>query len=339
MPGQDVGLRQPGHRRHPAGREGDAEGARHHVGSLVGLVEDEHVVLGEDVAARRHVGAEQVEVDHDDVGLPRPLVGGLGEAILAAGALLGPGALVGPDAHRRPRRRGRLEVQLGPVAGLAVLGPRQQPGHLAADGAGAGATGVAVADRQAQLALVAGPADLQRRLPAEVVAAALEHGPRQPRPQPGGGDRREVLAGQLVLQGLGGGGDDDLAVPGPQECPGQVRPRLAGTRAGPDHQRPVVANRLRHRLGHGDLPGPDLAAACQPRRQGLQGGCGVDGDCHRLVRRIMPRPTRTEEKPQECRGRRETARSLVSGDPPADSPTEIERIPCGVEHVFGTMEG
>ncbi len=126
--------RQPGHRRHPSRGEGDPQGAGHHVGRLVGLVEDHHVVVGQDVTAGGDVGAEQVEVDDDHIRLPGPFVGGLGEAALPARALLGPRALVRPDAHRRPRRRAGLEVQLGPVAGEADLPPRQEPGHLPPDG-------------------------------------------------------------------------------------------------------------------------------------------------------------------------------------------------------------
>ena len=260
--GQAGGRRQPGHRGDPARGEGDAEGAGHHVGRLVGLVEDHHVVLGQDVAAGRDVGAEEVEVDHDHVGLPGPLVGGLGEARLPAGALLGPRALVGPDAHRRPRRRAGLEGELGPVAGEAVLGPGEEAGDLPADGqAPLARARAAVAEAEGGGVGVA--VGLGRRLPAEVVAATLEDGPGQPRPQPGRGQGGQVLARQLVLQGLGGGGDDDLArLPGgAEQGPHQVGPRLARPRPRPHHQRMAVPR------PPGPPPPPSRSAPPAPPRR------------------------------------------------------------------------
>ena len=175
--------RQPGDGADPAGREGDAEGAGQHVLGLVGLVDDDHVVLGQHEPAGRHVGAEQVEVDDDHVGLPGPLVGGLGEAAPAARAGLGAGALLGADAHRRPRLRPGLEVELGPVAGLALVRPGQQLGDLGADAPGV---------RAGQGRRVGLPRRLDRRLPAQVVAPALEHGPGQAR---AAGRRRRWWAG------------------------------------------------------------------------------------------------------------------------------------------------
>ena len=84
------------------GSQLDAERLGHYCLELVDLVDDERIVLGEDLAAGRQVGAEEVEVDHDDVGLRCVGSGQLAEAAPALGAAEGAGALPRSDGHHGP---------------------------------------------------------------------------------------------------------------------------------------------------------------------------------------------------------------------------------------------
>ena len=88
----------------------------------------------------------------------------------------------------------------------------------------------------------------------------------------------EVLAGQLVLQGLGGGGHD-RAAPG-EDGRHQVGERLAG--AGARLHRDVLAlgDAEAHGVGHLALPEPGLAAARQLGHHPLEGD--GDGIRHRI---------------------------------------------------------
>ena len=63
----------------------DAEIIRGHVLDLVRLVEDDGLVLGQDVAARGHVGEEEVVVRHEHLGLLLEQLSLLVEAVLVAG--------------------------------------------------------------------------------------------------------------------------------------------------------------------------------------------------------------------------------------------------------------
>ena len=53
----------------------DAEGRREHILELVGLIDDEGVVLGEYLPAAAQICPEEMEVDDDDVGRGRPAPG------------------------------------------------------------------------------------------------------------------------------------------------------------------------------------------------------------------------------------------------------------------------
>ena len=192
---------------HAPGRDFDAEAGGHHLFELVRLVEHDDVVLGEHDPPAGQVGPIEVGVHHDDVGRGRPVAGCLGETLASRRAVEGAGTLARPDAHHVPGPIGGLEAQVGPVPGLRRLGPGHQAPHLV-DQSDGGRT--VVADRSATApfrVLAAGPlitelglhpvgAHLEHPLPAQVVAAALEHGVvERCRQAQAGLEQRQVLAG------------------------------------------------------------------------------------------------------------------------------------------------
>ncbi len=201
-----------------------AEGGAHDVLEPVRLVEHDDVVLGEERAACTDVQSVEVRVDDDHVGDCGTAAGQLGEARLAHRAAVGAGALVAADGDRSHHRVAGSEVQLGDVAGRCrrhPLGDALQIGDRLRR---------QLAQLEPSLGILAGGGgELAQALQAHVVAAPLEHGPVEVDGQ-GLGEEREVLAGELVLQRLGGGGDDDA----PAGCDrrNEVGERLARAGAG-----------------------------------------------------------------------------------------------------------
>ena len=174
--------------------------------------------------------------------------GRFGEARRALRAVGPARALAGTDADRGPRRGRRLVVELGPVAGL-----RSRVDHSASwrtcwstDECGAGL----------RVSWVVAGRGLVHPLAAQVVGPSLEHGEGE-----GAidvlGEEGQVLAGQLILQRLGGGGHHHL---GPADHGRhQVGQRLARARAGLDDEGPAVADGSAHGDGHLHLTRPILA--------------------------------------------------------------------------------
>ena len=157
------------------------------------LVEDHRVVLGQHTAAGGDVREVERVVDDHEVGGRGPLAGVLGEARgdeRAAAAR----AAVGPDRELGPEGLGRLERELGAVAGLG----RVEPALHRLPGAGVAAVGEQ--ERLEALQLAA----------AQVVRAALQHLDADVASDRGCGDR-DVLREQLLLERLGRGGDDHAA--------------------------------------------------------------------------------------------------------------------------------
>ncbi len=118
---------------------------------------------------------------------------------------------------------------------------------------------------------------LPHPLEAEVVAPALQDGPAELHAEVLG-DERQVVGGQLVLQGLGRRGDDRGAAR--EDGRDQVGQRLAG--AGPRLDDEVVSlvDRPRRGLGHVGLAGTGLA----PRKGG--------GDPRQRPHGVVGRPSR-----------------------------------------------
>ena len=176
------------------------------------LVEDHRVVLGQHAAAGGDVREVERVVDDHEVGGGRPLARGFREARRDERAAAA-GAAVGADGELGPEGLGRLERELGPVAGLR----RVQPALHRLPGAGVAAVGEQ--ERLKALELTA----------AEVVRSTLQHLDAHGAPDRGRGDG-DVLAEQLLLQRLGRGGDDDA--PPRLERRHEIREALADTGAG-----------------------------------------------------------------------------------------------------------
>ena len=277
----------------------------------MGLVEDDHVVLGQHDAAAGQVRPVEVGVDDDDVGHRGPLAGGLGEAAPAGRAVVGTRALPRAHAHHVPGPVGGLEAQVGPVAGLRLLRPGHQLAHFLHDALGrrtrrrlrrlallgrgrrrlVGPAGPLVT----QLGLNATRAHLGHPLAADVVAPSLEHGEVERRRQPEAGVHLgEVLLGQLVLQRLGRRGDDDFLAA--QRGGDEIGQGLSCPRAGLDDEVGPRDDRLGHGPAHLLLLGTVLAAG-HLRRDLVQ---------PRARRRRRPGgpPLRTRPRSRRHRGRR-----------------------------------
>ncbi len=154
------------------------------------LVEDHGVVLGQHTSAGGDVREVERVVDDHEVGGGGPLARMLGEARGDEGAAP-PGATVGPDRELGPEGFGRLEHELGTVAGLGRVEPilHRLPG-----------AGVAAVCEQERLEALQLPA-------AEVVRATLQHLDTDVPPDRSRRDR-DVLREQLLLERLGRGGND-----------------------------------------------------------------------------------------------------------------------------------
>ena len=84
------------------------------------------------------------------------------------------------------------------------------------------------------------------------------------------GEEGQVLAGQLVLQGLGGGGHH--RAPAREDRRHQVGERLACAGAGLHGHVLALRDPEPHGLGHGALAEPGLAAARQLGHHPIEGG-------------------------------------------------------------------
>ena len=167
----------------------------------MGFVDDDRIVVRQDLAIAGEVGAEQVEVGHDDVRIAGGGTGSLGEAALSLRALGRPGTVVGAHRDHGPGLRGDLRAKLGHVTG----GGRGLPVHQRADlGDQAPVPPSARATLEVERCLDATVSQLQRLLPAEVVRATLEHG--DDRVTERRSDQWRIPAGELLLERLGGGG-------------------------------------------------------------------------------------------------------------------------------------
>ena len=182
----------------------------------------------------------------------------LREAGLAERAALGARALLAGDADRGPRPVAGVPVQLGAVA----RGGRGRPGRQALDL-------VPVRREQVLQLQLAGPrvAHLPHALEAQVVAAPLQDRPGELDVELLG-QERQVLGGQLVLQGLRGGGDDRGAAR--QDGRDEVGEGLARPRARLDDEVPAADDGLGDGLRHVGLAGAWLAV-------GERGGDEAEG--------------------------------------------------------------
>ena len=250
-------------RQAPLG-ELDAQRSDDRVLELVGLVDDQPGVLRQQGAPCLDVGAVEVCVHHDDVGLVRGRTSGLGPAVLGERAAGRAHALAGADRHHTPRLPARGLLQLGHVAALGGVGPVHQLldlGQHLRVGQVRPAGRVVGAELQVLLLGAAAELDahLVQRRRAQVVGASLQHGEAE-RAVERLGQERQVDVGQLVLEGLGRRDDHRPVVrTGCRDGGQQVRERLADARRALDRQVPLRAERGLHGTRHLDLRGAVLA--------------------------------------------------------------------------------
>ena len=235
-----------GQHREATGGDLDTNGVAHDVFEHVCLVEHHDVVFGQDRAAAGHVQPVQMRVDHDHVGGCRSSPCLFGEARIAERAAIGAGALVAADAHGPPRIVRRRPVEFGHVARLGCARPLGQPLDLD--------LGLQRHRLEFQLSLIAG-AHLAQPLEAHVVAATLEHRPVEVDTQVLG-EERQILRGQLILQGLRRGRHDDSGVGLDRRH--EVGERLAGSRSRLHDQMPLRDDGVGDELGHLLLAGSIL---------------------------------------------------------------------------------
>ena len=197
---------------------------------------------GSSSAVHGQVEAVEVEVHHDDVGLLGPLAGRLGEAHATARAARRARALLGRHAHRAPRPLGRLHVELGAVAASRWWRPSRR-------GAAAPRPAPARPRRRGRAGPRPCPAveQLVEALHAQVVRPALQQRPLEAVAQVPL-EERQVLAGQLVLQRLGGGGHDGGALR--EDRRHEVGERLARAGAGLHGDVLALGDPEAHGLGH-----------------------------------------------------------------------------------------
>ena len=247
----------------------EAELLRRDLLEVVGLIDDQHVVVGYERPSGGQVGDQQRVVDDDDVRRRGPLPSSAQEADAAD-------ALAVRRALRRqpvPGREGApaAQVQLRPVAGRRAAQPRQGLGEHPGVLLGQALAGAHVAPPlQAQ---VVRPALQQRRLQVlgrytvDLLESLDEVG--------------DVLAQELLLEvdGVGRYDHPDVVLQGVERGGDEVRERLADAGTRLDHKPLPVADGLGDGPRHGDLLRPLLEPVYRPR----QGAVGAQ-DRRRLVR-------------------------------------------------------
>ena len=225
--------------QHLRGGHAVAEEQARGLRQLVRLVENHRVAGRQQFAhalvAQHHVGEEKVVIDHHHVGVHRVAPRLHHEALFLVRAVLAE-AVVARRGGGDPGQRVLAHVgAFGLVAGLRDLGE-------AADRAQVGGV---LRGEEAAVARVA-----LEVVVADVVGPALQQRDRHrdlERRAHGG----QVAVEELVLQGFGAGGDDDLAAG--EQRRHQVGEGLAGAGARLRHQHAILAQRRGDLLRHLDL--------------------------------------------------------------------------------------
>ena len=261
----------------------------------MGLVEDHGVVLAEEATADAGVQAVEVHVGDDQLRLAGPLEGPFGQAGVAVVARRRARALPRTDGDEGPQADVDRDGGIGEVAGTAGGGRAGTAGvgrrRLRPLGQGE-QRGPAVIDDQLALVAAGGFGQLGQ---AEVVRPALQDGRIGGRRQDPGHER-DVLADELVLERLAGGGDDDALA---RECRRhQVGERLSDAGTGFDDEVAASRQGVGDGLTHVELGIALLAVgkAGDEGRQRLTGGASrcrsghrcslADGGCEGEDRRL-----------------------------------------------------
>ncbi len=310
------------------GAQVDAELVGGRLFEVVGLVDDQHLVLAQRVAAAGSVGEEKGMVgDHDRRrlgGAPRghheaavvlPVGACRTQAVTAVGLDVAPECLVDTG-----------EVEL---AAIAVLGLRQPGEQLQLEPDAVQVRSVRAGVGRAQEAMPAPQAEL-------VVAPLEERG--------GDGcaddalDHRQVAGHQLLLQGDGSGGHHRAApVAAVQRQRHQVGQRLAHARPGLDDEAAAALHGLGHGAGHLQLRLAQLVRAvlggqrtlgAEQRRRGGD-DVGRRRSCRRRWRRGAPLGA----------GPGPSQRVAVGADDVGEEPAELAARLCGHPAHLGEDAG
>ncbi len=161
----------------------------------MGFVDDDCVVLGKYLAARREVRGVEARIDDNDVGRARPGPCPLREAPLAGVAVAHPGAFARRDRHGLPDVVGNVDGQFGPVAGVGLLRPLRDARQRIA------ARLLPLGEGQQRLRLGPGGEIVELRR-AQIVGPALQQRERELDPRRALQERK-VFVAQLLLQCLG----------------------------------------------------------------------------------------------------------------------------------------
>ena len=214
---------------------------------VVSLVEDDHLVLGNDgakvVLLKGQIREEQVVVDDDDVGFAGSLVHLRDETAVELIALLA-------GAKFAPR------IEFGPET--AVCGERPQLGAIAGIG-----LRFPLADHREfcnffETVKDWPPLGVDQLLAAKEVCAPFHVSDSQFAPE-GLFEERNVLLEELFLQVFSSRRNDDATAPGYQR--NQVRQSFPGARAGLDNQVSLFVNRGLDLKSHFELAGTELPLA------------------------------------------------------------------------------
>ncbi len=219
---------------------------------LMGLVDDQDLVLREDRGALDGVDGQQRVVGDHHIGEFGALPGGLREALRSVGALGGAQALPGGDGDLAPGAVGDPGGERIAVAGFGLVRPVAQPQQVLAELAG----GRRLLEDVEQALLLVLRGALVQTVQAQIVGAALEHGELGAAAQLGMErlDRpRQIALHQLALEGEGGRGDHHSLAVGQRRH--QIAEGLSGAGAGLDQQMGGAVHGLGDGLGHRHLAG------------------------------------------------------------------------------------
>ncbi|MNI36568.1 hypothetical protein D3C73_906230 [compost metagenome] len=219
--------------------EAFAEELRGQLGQLMGLVDDEGLRTGQQLAEalllQREIGEQQMVVDHDQVGGLRTLAGTHDEAVIPEGALVAQAVVDGGGDDRQQRRVIGQAIEFSDIARIRAPRPGQDALELC---------------RLFRAGKTRLTACLLQAIAAQVVAASLQQRAAQSDAQRLA-HARQVTVIELVLQRAGTGGNDGAH--SGQQHRHQIGKGLAGAGTGFGEQQVALLHRRGNGLGQAQL--------------------------------------------------------------------------------------
>ncbi|GBE22459.1 hypothetical protein BMS3Bbin01_01834 [bacterium BMS3Bbin01] len=289
----------------------------------MGLVDDQHVVVGQhDPSTEGQVAPVQVMVDDDDVGIRRRVEGSHGKAVARLRAFVAAGAFHAGHRDALPQAFRQLGGKIVPIPRWMHIGPLGQQAQVLGKLVVESLEGDLLRDKAFFLET------FHESGLAEVVLAALHDSPTERDTEAGHrlGEERQVLLGELVLEALGGSGDDHL-LPG-HDGRNHVAERLAGPWAGLTDEVRTLLDRLGDGTSHLDLADSPVATGLLGDHA-LQGSLGTIGwgEHQRIVGNLSVLVTLEENNPAQASQERLTRALSRRSLPETD-----ERKPCCIGH-------